>query len=604
VATTLVLLAVFTPTMMVGGITGRLYQQFAITLSVATMFSTTNALTLSPALCALLLRPSSQKRGRIFGMFDRLLKTTTSDYAEAVSAITRRIGIALLVFAGVSVLSVLGFRTLPTGFLPDEDEGSIFVNVRLPDGATLMRTEAVMKQIDTILKETPGVAEYITVAGFSLLDGMSPNGGICFSNMDPWSKRKDPLLHVKKIAERLQGRFFVEIPDAFCLALTPPSIMGLGMAGGFEVQIQDRGGAGLDALAEFGENLVFQTMADPKITRLNSTLRMTVPQFYVDIDRVKVKTMDVPLLSVFNTLQTYLGSSYVNDFNLFGRTFKVIAQAEPEFRTTVEDIGRLEVRNRSGQMLPIKSFATIRDTIGPRTVTHHNLYPSTTITGIAKPGVSSGQAIEHVRTLLEEKLPPSLGYEWSGISLQEIESGKSTVFLFVLSSVFAYLFLSAQYESWSIPFAIILAIPLGLLGAGGFTLLRGMDNNIYTQMGIVLLIGIVCKTAILLVEFAKQLHEEGYSVVDAAVMAARLRFRPILMTALTTALGTLPLVIATGAGAQARQALGTSVFGGMIAATVVGVFMIPVFYVTVQRTKEKAVDLEHKLEDATHHWPG
>lgn len=603
IATTMVLLSVFVPTILVGGITGRLYQQFAITISIATMFSSMCALTLSPALCALLLRSSEKGHGFFFGLFDRFMKGTTSVYTGIVKVIIRRTAIAMLLFSAITVLGVMGFKSLPTGFLPSEDEGSIFIGVRLPDGATLGRTEEVMNRIDTILNNTPGVKEHITVGGFSLLDGaIMPNGATCFVNLDPWSERQDPELHVKKIADRLQMQLFA-IPDAFALALQPPAIMGLGMTSGFEVKIQDRGGAGLDALAEVGNNLVYQTMSDPVVAQLNSTLRVTVPQLYIDVDRVKAQTLGVPLGTVFNTLQTYLGSSYINDFNLFGRTFKVIAQAEPEFRATAEDIGRLEVRNRSGQMLPIRTLAEVRDTAGPQTVTHYNLYPSTTITGDAKPGLSSGQAIARMKDLLDQSLPSSMGYEWSGMSLQEIEAGGKTVFLFILAAVFAYLFLAAQYESWTIPVAIILAVPLGLLGAAGFTWLRMLDNNIYTQMGIVLLIGVVCKTAILLVEFAKQLHEEGRSIYDAAVEAARLRFRPILMTALTTALGTLPLVIATGAGAAARRALGTSVFGGMIVATVLGVFMVPIFYVTVQRTKEKAAEVEHKIEEAVHHHP-
>lgn len=601
VATTLVLLAVFIPTALAGGITGRLYQQFAITLSVAVLFSTLNALTLSPALCAILLRDSEQKHGAIFRLFDRFMKRATSVYTGIVKVVIRRAVIALLVFAAITVLSIAGFKSLPTGFLPQEDEGSIFIGVRLPDGATLRRTEAVMDQVDKILKNTPGVREFVTVGGFSLLDGaIMPNGGTCFVNLEPWSKRKSPDLHVTQIAERIQQQLFA-IPDALCLALQPPAIMGLGMTSGFEVRIQDRGGAGLDALAQAGNSMIYQTMNDPVVTRLNSTLRATVPQLYVDIDRTKALTLDVPLETVFNTLQTYLGSSYINDFNLFGRTFKVIAQAEPEFRATAEDIGRLEVRNGSGQMLPIRTLATVRDTAGPQSVTHYNLYPSTTLTGIAKPGYSSGQAIERIRELLDQSLPPSMGYEWSGMSLQEIEAGSKTVSLFLLAALFAYLFLAAQYESWSIPVAIVLAVPLGLLGAAGLTWLRHMDNNVYTQMGIVLLIGIVCKTSILLVEFAKKLHEEGYSITDAAVEAGRIRFRPILMTALTTTLGMVPLVVAAGAGAAARQALGTSVFGGMIVATTLGVILIPVFYVTVQRTKEKARDIEKNIEQKIHH---
>ena len=601
IATTLVLLSVFVPTVLVGGITGRLYQQFAITISIATVFSTLNALTLSPALCALLLRGGEQKHGVFFRAFDRVMKGTTSVYADIVKVIIRRTAIAMLLFAAITALAVTGFKSLPTGFLPDEDEGTIFIGVRLPDGATLQRTEEVMNRIDDILNNTPGVKEHVTVGGFSLLDGaIMPNGATCFVNLDPWSQRQDPALHVKQIAGRLQEQLFA-IPDAFALALSPPAIMGLGMTGGFDVKIQDRGGAGLEALAEVGNNLMYQAFNDPVIMQMNSTLRVTVPQLYVDIDRVKARTLDVPLATVFNTLQTYMGSTYVNDFNLFGRTFKVIAQAEPQFRATAEDIGRLEVRNRSGQMLPIRTLAEVRDIAGPQTVTHYNLYPSTTLSGNAKPGFSSGQAIERMKTLLDQSLPPSMGYEWSGMSLQEIEAGGKTVFLFLLAAVFAYLFLAAQYESWTIPAAILLAVPLGLLGAAGFTLLRNFDNNIYTQMGIVLLIGVVCKTAILLVEFAKQHHEEGHSILDSAVAAARLRFRPILMTALTTALGTLPLVIATGAGASARQALGTTVFGGMIVATVLGVFMIPIFYVAVQRTKEKAAEVEHRLEDKIVH---
>jgi HAE1 family hydrophobic/amphiphilic exporter-1 len=601
IATTLVLLSVFVPTVLVGGITGRLYQQFAITISIATIFSSTNALTLSPAICALLLRSSGHKHGLFFRLFDRFMKGTTSVYTGIVKVIVRRTAFALLLFAAITVLGIAGFKTLPTGFLPDEDEGTILIGVRLPDGATLLRTEEVMSRIDAILNTTPGVKEHITVGGFSLLDGaIMPNGATCFVNLDPWSQRQDPELHVKQIAQRLQAQLFA-IPDAFALALSPPAIMGLGMTGGFEVRIQDRGGAGLDALAEVGNNIVYQTMNDPVLTQLNSTLRVSVPQLYVDVDRVKAQTMDVPLGTVFNTLQTYLGSTYVNDFNLFGRTFKVIAQAEPRFRATAEDIGKLEVRNRSGQMVPIRTLADVRDIAGPQTVTHYNLYPSTTITGNANPGFSSGQSIERMTQILDESLPPSMGYEWSGMSLQEIEAGGKTVFLFLMAAVFAYLFLAAQYESWTIPVAIILAVPLGILGAAGFTWLRMFDNNIYTQMGIVLLIGVVCKTAILLVEFAKQHHEEGHSIIDSAVEASRLRFRPILMTALTTALGTLPLVIASGAGASARQALGTSVFGGMIVATILGVFMIPIFYVSVQRTKEKALEVEHKIEEAVHH---
>jgi len=460
-----------------------------------------------------------------------------------------------------------------------------------------------MEQISNILGQTEGVSRYATISGFSMLDAtIAPNGGACFASLEPWSKRKESRLHVSKIIERLQAQLF-QIPDGLCLALQPPPIQGLGMAGGFEVRVQDRGGAGLESLAQTGNNFIYNAMNDPVITRLNNSFQVSVPELYIDVDRVKVQTLGIPLGTVFNTLQTYLGSTYVNDFTLFGRTFRVIAQADENFRNTAEDIGQLEVRNRDGRMVPIRTFATVRDTAGPQSITRYNMYPATTITGVPKPGYSSGQALDRVAQLLDESLAPTMGYEWSGMSLQEIESGGKTIYIFLLAALFAYLFLAAQYESWTIPISIILAVPLGLLGAVLFIWLRAMDNNIYMQMGIVLLVGVVCKTAILLVEFAKQLHEQGQSITDAAVGAAKLRFRPILMTALTTALGMLPLVVATGAGASGRQSLGTSVFGGMLVATIMGVFMIPAFYVAVQRFKEKAVDIEHKIEKAAHHSP-
>jgi len=601
IATTLVLLAVFVPIILVKGITGLLYRQFALTLSVAVVFSSINALTLSPALCALLLRPAGAKHGAAFRWFDRLVRSATSGYTNTVKVLVRRTALLMLLFVAISVVSIIGFGKLPTGFLPEEDEGSIFIGVRLPEGASLKRTMEVMDRIDSILSRTEGVSTYGTVCGFSVLSSsVMTNGGSSFVRLTPWSQRKDPQMRVSKIAERIQRELYT-IPDALCLALMPPPIMGLGIAGGFEVRIQDRGGAGLNALANIGNDFVFEARNDPVITRLNNSFQMSVPQLYIDIDRVKAQTLDVPLNSVFNTLQTYLGSTYVNDFNLFGRTFKVIAQAEPEFRSRVEDIGHLEVRSRSGQMIPIQTLMNLHDTTGPQMVTRYNMYPATTITGIPKPGYSSGQALERVRQLLAQILPPTMGYEWSGMSLQEIEAGGTVIFLFLTGALFCYLFLAAQYESWTIPIAIVLAVPLGLLGATGFTWMRKFDNNIYTQMGIVLLIGIVCKTAILLVEFAKQLHEEGLSIVDAAVEAGRVRFRPILMTALTTAFGALPMVVATGAGASARRALGTSVFGGMIAATILGVFLIPLFYVAVQWLKEKVRQSEKALEEKLIH---
>jgi HAE1 family hydrophobic/amphiphilic exporter-1 len=587
IATTLVLLAVFIPTVVMGGITGRLYQQFGITISIAMLFSAVNALTMSPALCALLLRPRSERRNRFGDFIDKIMKFTTRKYIAVVSVITKKTFIIMFLFIVMIVLALWLFKSLPTGFIPNEDEGSIFINARLPDGATLERTQQVMDEVGDILENTNGVEDYVTVSGFSILDGaIISNGAVCFVKLDPWSKRKTPSLHVFQLLNQLQGRFFT-IPDALILGFTPPAIHGLGRTGGFELQLQDRGGAGITALETAAQNLMSRANSDPVVSRLNSTLRSNVPQLFVDIDRTKALNLGVPLETIFSTLQTYLGGTYVNDFNIFGRVFKVIAQADTNFRSTKENIERLEVRNIQGRMLPLRTVLSVKDIAGPQIVTHFNLYPSTTISGVAQTGYSSGQAISEMEKLGQETLPENISYEWSGGSYQEIRAGHQAPKIFLIAAVFAFLFLAAQYESWTIPFAIVFAVPIALFGAVIFTSARGYENNVYTQIGIVLLIGLASKTAILLVEFAKKHHEAGASIHDAAIEASRLRFRPILMTALSFVFGTLPLVIATGAGANSRRDLGTAVFGGMLVATFVGVLMIPVFYVVVQKITEK-----------------
>jgi len=588
IATTLVLLAVFVPTMLIGGITGRLYTQFAMTIATATVFSSINALTLSPALCALLLRPTdSQNPTWYFKLFNRFMKSTTIGYVWIVRRIVTKSILAMLVFGVITALSFMGFKSLPTGFLPNEDEGFIFANIELPDGASFERTKAVTRKINAILDNTPGVLDYITINGFSLFTGTaSSNGAAFFISLDPWSERKTPELSASNITQKFQMQLF-GIPEALCFAFMPPPIMGLGFAGGFELKLQDRGAAGLEQLQQVGQQMMFAGTTNPVITRVNSSLRANVPQLYLDIDRVKVKSLGVPLDSVFNTLQACLGTYYANDFNVFGKTYRVIMQGDSEHRMNEEDIGKLEVRNADGNMVPLRTFATVRNISGPQTVDHYNLYPCTTISGTAKPGYSSGEAMDEIRGLLEKSMPSSMGYEWSGISYQQVQAGNKAPLIFLLASVFVFLFLAAQYESWSIPVAIIFSIPLALLGAVSYTIFRQFDNNIYTQIGIVLLIGLASKTSILLVEFAKQYHEGGHSILESAIEAARLRFRPILMTALWFVLGVFPLVIASGAGAVARQALGTAVFGGMLVATILGVFFVPVFYVFVQKVAEK-----------------
>ncbi|MCD6393646.1 MAG: efflux RND transporter permease subunit, partial [Planctomycetes bacterium] len=412
------------------------------------------------------------------------------------------------------------------------------------------------------------------------------NTGCCFVTLDPWEERTGRAGRIGEIMENVQ-RQLSAIREGTCFAFRPPPITGLGSAGGFELQLQDRGGAGLTLLETVGQDMVFAGNADPILTRLNSNFKARVPQLYLEVDRTKANTLGIDLLTVFNTLQAYLGSTYVNDFNVFGKTFKVMVQADHQFRNKLEDIARLEVRNQNDEMIPLGTLLTVSDTAGPQTVFRYNLYPSSSITGQPERGYSSGQAIEAIERLAEQKLPPMMGYEWTGVTFQQLQAGAQTAFIFALAIVFVYLFLAAQYESWSIPFGIILSVPLAIFGAVLATWLRAFDNNIYTQVALVLLIGLSSKSAILIVEFAKQRREKGESAIQAAVEAAKLRFRAILMTALSFILGVVPLVVATGAGANSRRSLGTAVFGGMLAATIFGVFMIPVLYVIIQQLSER-----------------
>jgi HAE1 family hydrophobic/amphiphilic exporter-1 len=583
IATTLVLLAVFVPTAMLGGITGRLYQQFALTIATATVFSSINALTMSPALCGLLLRPTPESRGFFFNGFNRLFDASTKGYMAIVNVLVRRTALAMVPFAAIVALMAFGFRIVPAGFIPDEDQGYIMVSGQLPDGATLERTAEVVDDINEILGTTPGVSDTISIGGYSILDSViTTNAAAGFVTLDPWGERKEPQLQVSGILQSVQGRL-AGIQEAIVFGLNPPPIQGLGAAGGFEYQLEDRGGAGIAQLQAIGQDVVFEGSADPVLTRMNSSLRASVPQLYLDVDRVKAKTLGVPLSAIFQTLQAYLGSAYVNDFNLFGRTYKVMIQADQQYRSRVEDVNRLEVRDRDGNMVPLSTLVTISDAAGPQTISRYNLYPSSTITGQPNPGYSSGQAIGAMEDLSERLLPQSMGYEWSGVTYQQIKAGSQAPFIFGLAIVFVFLFLAAQYESWSLPLAVILSVPLALLGGIFATWARAYDNNVYTQIGVVLLIGLAAKGAILIVEFAKEQRAAGKSIIEAATSAAHLRFRALLMTAFSFILGVVPLVIATGAGAGSRRALGTAVFGGMLASTALGVFFIPVLYVVVQR---------------------
>ncbi len=587
IATTLVLLAVFVPTAMMGGITGRLYRQFAITIATATVFSSINALTLSPALCGMILRPSKEKHGFLFDWFNSSFDSSASKYLTVIKRIVRQTSLTLIMFAVMLGLTLYIFTSVPGGFIPDEDQGYFFVQCELPDGATLNRSDEITARVIDIIKSTPGVSDVITISGYSILDSLNINNmSCCFVALDKWDDRTDPSLHVNEIVASIQKEFS-KIREAQCVAFLPPPITGLGNASGFEFQLQDRASAGIDQLEQVANDFTAAANADDTLMRVNSNLQANVPQLYLDVDRVKAKRLNIKLQDVFDTLQAYLGSAYINDFNLYGRTFKVMVQADHAFRSKVADITQLEVRDGQGNMIPLDTIVKVTETAGPQTIFRFNLYPSSQITGAPKKGKSTGQAIAALKDIADKTLPPSMDYDWSGVTFQQIQAGNMAPIIFSLALVFVYLFLAAQYESWSIPMAILLSVPLAIFGAILATFMRAYDNNIYTQVGLVLLIGLSSKSAILIVEFAKELRGNGKSVVEAAIEAARLRFRPILMTAVSFILGVLPLVVATGAGAASRRSLGTAVFGGMTAATVFGVFLIPVLYVVIQKLSDR-----------------
>lgn len=583
---TLVLMAVFLPAAFQGGVTGQLYRQFALTIAATALISAVNALTLKPAQCAVYLRPTKERKNAFFRGFNAVYERCERVYVWCVTRLTRMTWGVLLVFAVLVGLAGWWYWNLPTGFLPTEDQGYLIATAQLPDAASQQRTREVVDEVNAILQRTHGVANTFAIGGFSLLDGtVSSNAATFFIVFAPWEEREREGLSQEVILADLR-REFGQIEEGIVYVFPPPAIQGLGTTGGFQVEIEDRGGVGLDALGQMVQEVIADGTAQSGLTALNSTFRPGVPQLFVDVDRVKVKTLDLSLQDVFTTLQAYLGSAYVNDFNLFGRTYQVRVQADYPYRASPDDIVKLEVRNARGQMVPLGTIVDVRPTQGPQTISRYNLYPAALVTGEAAPGYSSGDALRLMANLLDDKLPRSMSYEWTAMSFQETKVSGEAIFIFTLAIVLVYLVLAAQYESWLIPAAVILVVPLGLLGAVMAVTIRGLDNNVYTQIGIVLIIALASKNAILIVEFARDLRRQGLSIHDAAVAAARLRFRPILMTSFAFIMGVVPLVIARGAGAASRQALGTAVFGGMIASTVLAVFFVPVFFVVFQQLSE------------------
>jgi HAE1 family hydrophobic/amphiphilic exporter-1 len=588
----LVLSSVFIPMAFMGGIKGLLNQQFAITIAVSVLISAFNALTLSPALSALLLRPRKESKGpvgKFFAWFNRAFGKMTGGYVSWSHVLIRRWGIALLLLLGISVIAVSMGKGLPSSFVPEEDQGYAFLQIQLPDAASLQRTDAVMRKMDDILAHTHGVQGYDAIVGFSLLSNTSASyTGFYFLQLDPWEERKGKELSADGLMQTLNKKMRAEIPEAIGFAFGPPAIPGLGTAGGFSFMLQDRSAGTVQQLSEAFDKLNQAGRKRPEIGSLVATFRPSVPQLFVEIDQDRVLKQGLQFAEVYQTLQAFLGGAYVNQFNRFGRQWKVYLQAEPEYRISADKINSFYVRNSKGEMTPLASLVTVKRVSGPEYTNRFNLFRSIQINGSPAPGYSSGQAMAAMEQVAAEVLPAGMGYAWSDMSFQEKKAEGGQAIVFGMSIFCVFLILAALYESWSLPFSVLLSVPVAVLGANAGLLLRKLDNNVFAQIGLVMLIGLTAKNAILIVEFAVLEHTKNKKpLVEAALEGARLRLRPILMTSFAFILGCVPLWTAKGAGAIGRRVLGTSVITGMTAATVLGVFLVPVLYVVVERIAGK-----------------
>lgn len=599
IATALVLCAVFIPAAFISGLTGQFYKQFALTIAISTVISAFNSLTLSPALSAVLLRPHDAPKDRfsrfldkifggwLFRPFNRVFERASNGYVGVVGRVIRGSGIALILYAGLMVLTWFGFASTPTGFVPPQDKQYLVAFAQLPDAASLDRTEDVIKRMSDIALKQEGVEAAIAFPGLSI-NGFtnSPNAGIVFVTLKPFEERKDASLSAGAIAGALNGKYS-EIQDAYMAIFPPPPVQGLGTIGGFRLQIEDRGNLGYDELYKETMNIIAKSQSVPELAGLFTSYTVNVPQVDAAIDREKAKTHGVAISDIFDTLQVYLGSLYANDFNRFGRTYQVNVQAEQQFRQDADQIGQLKVRNNLGEMIPLATFIKVSDTAGPDRVMHYNGFITAEINGAAAPGYSSGQAQTAVEKLLKDELPNGMTYEWTEITYQQILSGNTALLVFPLCVLLAFLVLAAQYESWSLPLAVILIVPMTLLSAITGVILSGSDNNIFTQIGLIVLVGLACKNAILIVEFAKDKQTEGMSPLEAVLEACRLRLRPILMTSFAFIMGVVPLVFSSGAGAEMRHAMGVAVFSGMLGVTFFGLLLTPVFYVLIRNYVER-----------------
>jgi multidrug efflux pump len=612
IAIALVLIAVFVPLAFITGLSGQFYKQFALTIAISTVISAINSLTLSPALSAVLLKehgapPDRLTRimnalfGWLFRGFNWVFSRGVNGYGVGVRSILARKSAVMLVYAVMLVAAFVLFRTVPSGFVPAQDKQYLVGFAQLPDGATLDRTEDVIRRMSEITMQEPGVESAVAFPGLSIAGfSNSSNAGIVFSTLKPFEERKSPELSAAAIAMSLNKKYSV-IQDAFIAMFPPPPVQGLGVVGGFKVQIEDRAGRGYDVLTEVTKAFMAKAMAAPELIGQFTTYQVNVPQIFADVDRTKAKQLGVPVSAVFETLQIYLGSVYVNDFNKFGRTYSVRVQADAEFRARPEDIGQLKVRANSGEMVPLSALLRVQSSAGPERAMRYNGFLSADINASPAPGYSSGQAQDAARRIADETLPPGFDYEWTDLTYQEILAGNSAVWVFPLAVLFVFLVLAAQYESLVLPLSIIMIVPTSLLAAMTGVWLTAGDNNIFTQIGLIVLVGLSAKNAILIVEFARELELAGRTPVQAAIEASRLRLRPILMTSFAFIMGVVPLVASTGAGAEMRHAMGVAVFAGMIGVTMFGIFLTPVFYVllrqiTGNRSLRRRSDAPHPSE--------
>ncbi len=586
IAITLVILSVFVPVIFIPGITGQLYKQFAVTVSCSMLISALNALTLSPALCAILLRRGQKSQKGLVPWVMRQIDRGRDGYSAVVKRLVRHSSLSILIVAGVIAAAVGMNEVTPSGFLPDEDQGVAMIDVQLPEGASQDRTLAVLKQVYEIVHAHPAVENVMGVAGHSMIGGNGSNFGMMIAGLKPYEVRRDTSMQVQALLAKLQPQFN-QIQGALIRAFNIPAIPGIGMANGFDYRLQNGQGETPQNMEQVMYKLLMAANQDPQLTMVYSTFNTATPQLFVELDRTKAQMLGVGIKDVFSQLQSTLGYAYINDFTLAGRVYEVNLQGRESDRSKQDDIFRIHVRNNKGEMVPLRSLLTVKSILGPQQLTRYNNMMTVKVNGSPAAGVSSTQAMNEMERLSKEVLPKGYEYEWTGMSLQEKEAGGQTAVVLVLAFLFAYLFLVALYESWMIPITVLLSVSVALLGALVFLYTFGLVNNVYAQIGMILLIAQASKNAILIVEFAKVLHEEGVDTQEAAIQAAHLRFRAVMMTAVSFILGLLPLVIASGAGAMARRSVGTTVFGGMIAATAFGIFIIPMLFVVFVNRREK-----------------